>query len=247
MKQDHKLTDGQAALGRAMIYDFLAQALAYPDEDRIADLRDMASIVLHAGGWVPLLRLAAMAREVPADILQIEFITAQTLNTSPDCPLFETAYFGADPQQQTQRMADISGFYKAFGVEIGSGEMRPDDLTVELEFMAFLCRKEAYASDHLGAPRMAQARKAQRMFFENHLGRWAGVAGAKLNELSGEGRFYGAAGAALASWIDAEVESLRVAPQLVAGAVPVFPMPATHGPEFAGNASFIPSEELAVR
>ena len=247
MKQAGSTTDVHSALGRAIVYDFFAQVFAYPTNERVEDMRNVAGIVLEGGCWVPLMRLAAVARELNPALLQTEYVAALTLNSSPDCPLFETAYFGADPIQQTQRMADVAGFYRAFGVDAGNSETRPDDLPVELEFMGFLCRKEAYAAEHLSAARVAQARKAQKLFFEQHLGRWAGLAGAALSETAPRGRFYAVAGATLGEWINLERSALRVAPQPAPGPVASWPLPVSHGPEFAGDASFVPLEELAVR
>jgi nitrate reductase assembly molybdenum cofactor insertion protein NarJ len=236
------------ALGRALVYDFFAQAFAYPAQERFEDLQRLSSIILTGGGWVPLMRLAAVARELTPELLQAEYVATLTLSSSPDYPMFETAYFGNDPQQQTQRMADVAGFYRSFGVDASNGDLRPDDLPVELEFMSFLCQKEAYAIEHLGAPRVAQAKKAQRLFFKDHLGRWAGVAGRKLGELGPAGLFYAVAGATLDAWVSAEAESLGVHPEEVTPGVPmIWPLPMSHGPEFAGDASFVPLEELAVR
>lgn len=67
-------------------------------------------------------------------------------------------------------LADIAGFYRAFGFQV-AGE-RPDHIVPELEFMALLHVKEAYAlasSDEDGARVCADAR---RKFVQEHLGVW---------------------------------------------------------------------------
>lgn len=67
-------------------------------------------------------------------------------------------------------LADIAGFYRAFGFEV-SGE-RPDHIVPELEFEALLHAKEAYArasNDKEGADVCADAR---RKFTAEHLGAW---------------------------------------------------------------------------
>ena len=247
MNSQEIATQRDAALARAVAYDFLAQAFAYPAEDRFEDLQGLAHLVLNHGVWMPLVRLSALVSQYSPEQLQHEYSSALTLGSSPDCPLFETAYFGADPQQQTQRMADVAGFYRAFGVDSSGSDTRPDDLSVELEFLGFLCRKEAYALEHAGPPRVAQVRKAQRLFFEEHAGRWAGVAGKRLAALASAGMFYGAAGAALEAGIGAERDALGVTPVEVNGTPANWLAPISHGPEFAGAASFVPMEELAVR
>lgn len=234
------------ALARAIVYDVLAQSFAYPGDDRFTDLQNLARLVLTNGGWMPIVRLSALVRELNVEHLQDEYTGALSLNTSPDCPLFETAYFGADAQQQTLRMADVAGFYRAFGVDSSGSDSRPDDLAVELEFMSYLCRKEAYALEHSGRPRVSQVRKAQRMFFEEHLGKWGGVVGRRLAGVAPVGGFYAVAGTTLDAWVGLEQGVLKVSPEEVDGKPAQWLAPASHGPEFAGEASFVPMQELVV-
>lgn len=236
------------ALWRALIYELFAHAFAYPDPERVDALRTTSGAVLELKLPVPLLRLAVLARQAESVVLEPVYVEVYTLSSSPDCPTYESAYFGNDPQQQTQRMADIAGFYRAFGVDATEGGYRPDELSVELEFMAFLCRKEAYAEEHLGPPRARQARKAQRLFLQHHLGRWGGVFGQKLAELAPLGHFYAAAGSTVAWWLAEDCETAGITPDEVdPHAVQPCPAPVSHGPEFAGNASFVPLEALGTR
>jgi len=237
----------EMALRRAAAYTLLAHVFAYPDDEAVEQLRDAA---LEAKAWAPnvaILRLASICEEPRREALEPAYVRINTFSTSPDLPSFETAYFSGDPQVQTQRMADIAGFYRAFGVDSAGVDLRPDDLPVELEFMAFLCRKEAYAAEHLGAPRVAQARRAQRLFLEEHLGRWAPVYGARLAATEDAGPFYRLCGETLAAWIERESRDAGARPELVSGDVSKdWQVPTTHGPEFAAEPSFVPLEELAV-
>lgn len=238
----------EEAIDRSMVYALFAHVFAYPDEERTEELRQAAADVLQTAAAIPLMRLATLAGESTRESLEPVYVSVITLSSSPDCPAFETAYFGNDAIQQTQRMADISGFYRAFGVDATEGGFRPDELPVELEFMGYLCNKEAYAIEHMGAPRAGQARKAQRTFLNEHLGRWGGVFGRKVAKTAPYGHFYSVAGETLALWLEAECDRLGVTPEEVSGdASQVFAVPSSHGPEFAGNTSFVPMEELAVR
>ena len=176
------------ATSRAAAYTLFAHAFAYPDAERITALREAANEVFEVGNSMALMRLAAIAREVRQENLESVYVTLTTFSSSPDCPAFESAYFGNEPLRQTQRMADIAGFYRAFGVDATAGGFRPDELPVELEFMAFLCLKEAYAAEHLGAPRTGQAKKAQRVFLEEHLGRFVGLPPGALQVIGLEGQ-----------------------------------------------------------
>ena len=222
-----------SALARAAVYEALAHALAYPDAARVQAVNSCGAALATTDLPLPLLRFAVLAREAVSGALEPVHVALNTLSSSPDCPAYESAYVSGDPQQQTQRMADIAGFYRAFGVDATEGGYRPDELSVELEFMAFLCQKEAYAEGHLGPPRARQARKAQRIFLEHHLGRWAGALGERL----------------AGSVVEVELALARVQPQPLAAtpALPQWPEPVSHGPEFAGAASFIPVEAMSVR
>ncbi len=238
-----------SALARAAVYEALAHALAYPDAVRVQAVNSCGAALATTDLPLPLLRFAVLAREAVSGALEPVHVALNTLSSSPDCPAYESAYVSGDPQQQTQRMADIAGFYRAFGVDATAGGYRPDELSVELEFMAFLCQKEAYAEGHLGPPRARQARKAQRIFLEHHLGRWAGALGERLAASAPPGHFYHATGQALAWWLEEELALARVQPQPLAAtpALPQWPEPVSHGPEFAGAASFIPVEAMSVR
>lgn len=236
------------ALRRAAAYEFLAHAFAYPDDERLDALREASSHTMTTDPAMPILRLATIAGEVRREALEPVFVSLITFSSSPDCPAFESAYVGGDAQRQTQRMADIAGFYRAFGVDAAEGGYRPDDLSVELGFMSYLCHKEAYAVEHLGAPRAGQARRAQRLFLQEHLGTWAAVFGRKFASQAPVGHFYSSVGDTLAWWIEEECRAAGANPvQLSPDAAQSWPVPASHGPEFAGESSFIPMEQLDVR
>lgn len=66
--------------------------------------------------------------------------------SSGTCPL-DLAHFWTDnPFQQAARLADLAGFYKAFGVEVEEG-FRPDALPAVLELLSWLVFKRQYAID----------------------------------------------------------------------------------------------------
>jgi len=189
-----------------------------------------------------------MAATVSISDIEPEYVDLMSFSSSPDCPTFETAYFSSDAIQQTNRMADIAGFYRAFGVDTRSGGFRPDELSVELEFMSFLCQKEAYAAEHLGAPRVKQSAKAQRMFLGEHLGRWGAAFGRRVSSRATPGSFYHVAGLALAAWIGDDCALLGTKPEEVSGDPSTdWREPISHGPEFAGEPALVPLDDIEVR
>lgn len=88
-----------------------------------------------------------------------------------NAPPYETSYTCKDhPYRKTFDEADISGFYKAFGMR-AKGEL-PDHLAAELEFMALLYLKQGYAAvsgDGVSAEICCEAREK---FFAEHLSKW---------------------------------------------------------------------------
>lgn len=197
---------------RAFNYSLLAAALDDPDDEGVAALHDLVETGGELAWGTSLAGLAAMAATADSDTLQPEFTLLFSLSSSPDCPTFESAFACSQPAEQTSLMADVAGFYRAFGVDPAGQGLRPDDIRVELEFMAFLCRKQLYAVEHLGAPRVAQVNRAMRMFIGEHLGRWAPGLGRSITAHANGSTFYTAVGMGLTLWLEEECQRLKVTP-----------------------------------
>ncbi|MBI2265167.1 MAG: molecular chaperone TorD family protein [Armatimonadetes bacterium] len=107
--------------------------------------------------------------------LEDEFRRLFGHTVSRDFPPYETEYGSSHVFQQTQSLADITGFYRAFGLEVSTEQrQRPDHISVELEFMHFLAMKEVHAlrNNREGA---GICEKAMRKFLDDHLLRWAPI------------------------------------------------------------------------
>lgn len=230
------------AVRRGLAYEFLARALAYPDANAIESIREAAGLVVTLDKEGPLEPLARTFIEEPRAKLEAEYIDLFTLATSPDCPSYEAAYVCTDMGQQTTIMADVAGFYRAFGLEIGQGQ-RPDDISLELEFMGFLSRKEAYALEHMGKPRVLQARRTQRVFLSEHLGRWAETLGHRIRENAGARGAYGLLGSTLAAWMERERGRIGMLDAAVVQS-PTMPFPDQRRDVGPPNASLITAEQI---
>ena len=108
----------------------------------------------------------------------------------------EMDQLGGAPQLELTRtfeMADVAGFYKAFGVavdECSEGGERVDHITAELEFMNLLAVKESLALQEEGEGQHAETcRDASRAFLRDHLGRWAPRLGERMDEASNDPLF----------------------------------------------------------
>jgi TorA maturation chaperone TorD len=213
----------EQAIGRSAVYGLLAQALAFPHAGQGAAITELLPALAALPGMVAG-DADELAGSLPErEVLAVEYARLFTHSTSRDCPPFETAYAAKEIFQQTQQMADIAGFYRAFGVEVTPGGERVDHICAELEFMQLLAAKEAYAYQHMGAARVRQCRKAQRLFLRDHLACWGPGLGRRLAMLDRSG-WYGRAGRLLAGWLEEECRALDVTPVQTTD-TPVLPWP----------------------
>jgi TorA maturation chaperone TorD len=130
------------------------------------------------------------------------------LLVSNACPPHETEYInGKLSFQRSNALADVSGFYAAFGVTTSRQyPERPDHIVQELEFMAVLIgltRHAEQAEFSLLAQRVSVCRRAQERFLREHLGWWA-PAFALLLSREAAGGYYAATADFLAALMTAE-------------------------------------------
>lgn len=229
------------AIGRSAAYGVLARAFGYPDAGQRAGMAELTPALASAAPAIGA-EISLLAGSIPAwEELGGEYGRQFTHSSSRDCPPWETAYAAKEIFQQTQQMADIAGFYRAFGVQSTPGAERVDHIGSELEFMQFMAAKEAYAYRHMGVARVRQCRKAQRLFLRDHLGCWGPSFGRRLAALDPSG-WYGRAGSLLDRWLTEECRLLDVTPARTADE-PVLPLPEPDedGPDFSapvGNGEF---------
>jgi len=194
------------ALHRAQVYRFLADAFLYPSENWLDDLplldpilRDLAADNLRLETWA--LSLAALQTEH-----RRAFGVTGSLCYETECGL-------PHEFRQSQELADIAGFYRAFGFTVGGPvRERPDHLAVELEFMHVLALKEAYAAERGIAEHVEICADAQRKFLQDHLGRWIGLFAESLTRTTADSPYRALAGVA-AAFVKADAEHLGVQPE----------------------------------
>ncbi len=93
---------------------------------------------------------------------------------SASCPPCEVEYEpNEDITYRSQRLADIAGFYQAFGLQIsGRAGERLDHISIQAEFLYVLLAKEAAALQERNQEAAEICREARRKFFEEHVGWW---------------------------------------------------------------------------
>jgi TorA maturation chaperone TorD len=237
---DASATDNDSAItmARQALYRFTALTLLDPRAGAWKQLdRLRGDRVLHEAA--PFLRSLPNARAKsfglgertleeldPGPVLEQLPGSVQTLNAeyeatfgllvSSACPPYESEYINSKfAFQRSNALADLSGFYRAFGLEMSAHyPERPDHIVWELEFMAHLLGLERLAenADPVRSAEYRQVcRDAQSRFLTEHLGWWAPAFTRLLHRHNSRG-FYGAAGAFLAAFMPAERALLGIPP-----------------------------------
>ena len=184
------------AFHRAQVYRFLADAFLYPTENWLEDAPLLMDILLKLDvlqSWdldasremVPRTRRSPQVWDLPA--LQAEHRRSFGLTGS----LFYETEVGLPHEfRQSQELADIAGFYRAFGFSMGgSVRERPDHLAAELEFMHVLALKEVYAAQNEFVEAIGICADAQGKFLQDHLGKWIDLFAEALSRSAAEGPY----------------------------------------------------------
>jgi len=171
-------------LARGRLYNLLSRSLSYPWNRKFfrpkaflepldvclleeEDWGKAGDIVKGFGGYLPKMAVKQV---------QAEYIRVFGHAVSQECPPYEMQY-GTEGgiQSQTDVLIQLGGFYETFGFEFpkNRGRERVDHLAVELEFMSYMCFREAYAVQNEHEERkILILRSGVKKFMRNHLGRW---------------------------------------------------------------------------
>jgi TorA maturation chaperone TorD len=218
------------SLRRAALYRLLGAAFAYPGPERCAEIARLASalgVALPADDPIagPLAELGAAARG--ADPVAVAEEHVFLFDRQVRCSPHEGAY-GDGPQLAGKgaQLADVAGFYAAFGLTPAGGEPDVEDhIVAELEFMSVLALKEAWALAEAERDGLLVTRRAQAAFLADHLGRWTSAFADELGAATPL-PYYGAAATLLGAWVERECKRLGVEPGRVAGRLGQDPMQA---------------------
>jgi len=186
------------SLARGLVYRLVATAFRYPRPDTLDAVREQgramsdALAVLHDSSDSRLSEFSAelqsWAERSTPDVLEDNYVSIFSHAVRGSCPLYEMEYGEGDGRLQLpHELSDLSAFYHAFGLQLGSQvRERVDFIAVECEFMAFLCVKQAYAEEHGDADLVAVTIDAQRKFLRDHLGRWTPACARRVIDQSGD-------------------------------------------------------------
>lgn len=174
------MSDMLLALARAHLYGFLAAVFGGPPgAELLAALRSavLADALRKLGLTPAALPVGQTAAELTQEELAVAF-TRLMVGPGPGyVPPYGSIYLdppagGNRPLLWGPSTIAIGELYRAADLELAPGQV-PDHLAVELAFMQHLCAREAHAATTGNNAAVEQARSLQAAMLRDHLGRWA--------------------------------------------------------------------------
>jgi putative dimethyl sulfoxide reductase chaperone len=233
--QQLQLNEAELSLCRSALYEALALGFLPPTKERVNRLSteaqnhalaEIASILdadARSRKGTSLASRVGQLMRCPdgqnIDELEASYRYLFGHTGRPKAPPYETVYGEETLFQQPQELADIAGFFSAFGLTVNTeAHERVDHISCECEFLCFLTRKEAYALEPVeraaspfqnDASTLEETRKAQRLFLKDHLGRFAPAFSNLLNREDPNG-FYGILGRLCFDFVQSECARYQV-------------------------------------
>lgn len=190
--------EADEALARSAVYRLLSQVLVYPSASGVEQLQeeDLPLAAACAGPLPEEVRTALGETEAAFLGLDVERLEGAFRDVfshvhSADCPAYETDYTAREIWRQSQELADLAGFYRAFGME-GVAE-RPDHVAVELEFLHLVSYKAAWALIQDDPEHARICASAERDFLADHVLKWIPGFATRVVALAGDGPYRAAA------------------------------------------------------
>ncbi len=172
-----------------------------------ATLDALRTVLVDAGDHAAHRRLATATGD-PVDVDALAGTWVRWFD-SGRVAAYEGSNVPANAAGVTPRLADIAGFYSAFGFAVHDD--RPDHIVAELEFMSLLLIAEADARSSDRADQAEIAADAARVFLRDHLGTWVTAWAARVGEIDQLAPWFPVA-AATAELIGCECRDRHVIP-----------------------------------
>ena len=211
-------------VARSALYKLLSLSFAQPRDQSAELFSGIDRIVralpeIHQALLRPVIEERAMAGIGPTEREHTRLFGVG-LAVTP----YETEYDPLASARKGHRLADLLGFYEAFGFRLAGHQTDfPDHIAIELEFMSLLLLKIAHAEASSVAEARAVAEEAAQKFLSDHLAGWGGLF-AERAEATTEEEFYRSTARVLSRFLLAECQILGVEP------IPSATLPKDPGP-----------------
>ena len=186
---------------REATYRILSQSFLFPGEEHLRGLAAAARDLRASGGplirfaffeqWSRLLGLLEECDRAGGQRFQEQYISLFAASSEGvPCPPYESAY--RDPARRAAGwlLAEVEREYAAAGLALapGSGEL-PDLVSVEMEFVAVLCGREAQAWEREDRRQAVDLLGRQQSFLDSHLARWLPDFGERVRAADSDGMY----------------------------------------------------------
>lgn len=128
---------------------------------------------------------------------------------------YELTYLPGPLMTTVRKLADIKGFYRAYGLRIADSERdRGDHVVFQTEYLGHISLREATLRDEGDTEGVHIVTETRKSFIEDHLGRWYWRFTEEVSKHDDEG-FYASIAALLATILEREIELLDADPEWV--------------------------------
>jgi len=160
---------------RYALYRFFAASFLYPRRDRLEQMEEAVEVLKACTPWLcrfafyePWRRWAERFLEQAEQPWGLKLAYTDLFGSLPPQA---SVYLDPDGLIRGRLISELEAIYRGMGlVPSGAYPMPPDHLAVELEFMAFLCQREA--SIWQEGPPDLRLLSLERSFLSRHLRRW---------------------------------------------------------------------------
>lgn len=180
---------------------FLAVAFAFPNQQRVMVMEALARS----------LNLSPELSEPRQEVLEAQY--HRLFSGMERCSPHETEYGPGRSVRKAVELADIAGFYKAFGLAIDESDPEMvDHVSLEFDFLAYLGFKERYAALKGWNEKAEICTKAYRSFWKDHCGRWVCGFLESIEKRAPAGGFYQALAGLASQVVSLELDRLGLEP-----------------------------------
>lgn len=169
------IPSSHAALARATLARLIAATFGEPHPEGTERLRrpEVQEEIRDAARTlgIPPEKVAGFFAAISNDAaFEDEYVRLLGHTVRSECPPYELEYRTAEVFQQSQTLADIMGFYRAFGFDVnGPVSERADHVATQWEFLAALSMMEFVAEN---SEEITTCIDAERNFLREHAATW---------------------------------------------------------------------------
>lgn len=167
---------------RSYIYKLISLGFLFPDEVLIEKIKEVLGKLKNYEDSLKKEFLLFWNSIDISNLKNLQNEYSRLFGSNQVCSLNITDYISSHELMQVRQIADISGFYKAFGLEIIESE-RHDNISVCFEFLSFLLLKEIHASSN-NNDKIDIVKDAFKKFFNEYITNFTEKFVKKLNENS---------------------------------------------------------------